>query len=690
MPRLAVATCLVLAGFVALAAGANAADDVEKSTSQKLSERFERFRRSIWGDSGEQAHHNHQHHQHHNHNHHHTPRTAANPRQGQAPAAGRTQAAGRPQAHAGRQPHSSRRPDPAAIFPDDQLFPDLGGTSQAVDHFDDPPPVYAPAVERERYAWPEEQNTPTGGTRPAYSARPGALYDPGARVASRVDRATGPIPAMPPEDGDLLFARTAAVLRVETSGPRRVVLGKPATYRVVVSNDADVVAEGVVLELALPAWAEVVDARQTNGKTSLPAGGSETFQWTINSLSGRSQAELTLQIVPRENRPFDLALRWSSAGPTSQATIEVQQPQLVLKLAGPKEVQCGAKEIYRLSLVNPGTGAAENVVVRLFGVGPDQAPASSHRIGTIEPNDAKVVDIELAARQGGQLVIKAEATADGGLQAAIAEEVIVRRAKLEVKVTGPSKQFAAAPGNFRIHVANPGDAPARQVRLSAALPPLAEYISSTAGGQLDADPRRVNWLIDHLPAGGEATLDLKCNIRGPGENRIDVVAAAEGDLVANGTAVTQVVALPDLELAVTDPPAPVAVGEDAVFEVRVRNRGTKSAEGVELVAFFSKGIEPVSVEGGPHEISPGTVALGTISSLAAGADAVYRITARADVSGNHRFRVELECKSASTRLSQEETTLFYGEETLGKAGKEPPRKQPQAASGPEILTMPRS
>ena len=58
---------------------------------------------------------------------------------------------------------------------------------------------------------------------------------------------------------------------------------------------------------------------------------------------------------------------------------------------------------------------------------------------------------------------------------------------------------------------------------------------------------------------------------------------------------------------VKDPQGPVAVGDEATYEVRVRNRGTKEAEGVEVFAYFSRGIEPTGAEGGPNRLGPGQV-----------------------------------------------------------------------------------
>jgi len=77
----------------------------------------------------------------------------------------------------------------------------------------------------------------------------------------------------------------------------------------------------------------------------------------------------------------------------------------------------------------------------------------------------------------------------------------------------------------------------------------------------------------------------------------------------------------------------VQVGEEAIYEVRVRNRGSKEAVGVEVFAFFSRGIEPTVAEGAPNRLGPGQVTFTPVASLAPGAEAVFKIRARAEVAG---------------------------------------------------------
>src|SRR4029078_12983673 len=105
--------------------------------------------------------------------------------------------------------------------------------------------------------------------------------------------------------------------------------------------------------------------------------------------------------------------------------------------------------------------------------------------------------------------------------------------------------------------------------------------------------------------------------------------------------VTQVEALADLKLEVRDPQGPVAVGDDANYDVVIRNRGTKAAEGIDIIAFFSEGLEAADVTGIEHQITAGQVKMKTIPAIGPGSETVVRVRCKADRGGNLVFRAEV-------------------------------------------------
>lgn len=461
---------------------------------------------------------------------------------------------------------------------------------------------------------------------------------------------------------NVLITRKSPVLSVETIGPSRVLIGREAKYTVVLSNAGTVNANGVQVSVSVPDGCDVVGFDPSFGQTRDPQVPEKRgIIWMLDQLPAGETAELDVKIVPRDSRPFDLGVQWTYSSQATQAMVEVQEPKLSMSLSGPDEVAYGQPATYKLTLSNPGTGLTEGVMVRLLPtmVGAEAMP--SHRVGSLEPGESTSIELELTARESGQLAIKAEATADGGLQAAVNEEVLVRKPEVALELVGPRFLYAGTAATYTVRATNPGNAPAKNVTIEALIPSTGEFVSSTLGGEFDQASRKVTWTLASLPAGSHRDIEFKCILKDGGVIKQQVSATGDDDVRDQQLVTTQVEALADLVLDVIDPKGPVPLSEETVYEVRVRNRGTDSARGVEIVTFFSEGLEAVAVEGGRHEIAPGQVLIHPIESLGPGREIVYKMKLRADTTGNHVFRAEVRCESLDSRLAVEETTRFYGQ-----------------------------
>lgn len=468
-------------------------------------------------------------------------------------------------------------------------------------------------------------------------------------------------PAVKPKDDGLLFTRRGPVLSVETLGPRKIIVGKESTYEVALSNTGEVAADEVIVFVSLPEWAEVTHADASNGIPQyVDSRQPDTpLQWKVGRLEAKSKEKLSLKIIPRQSKPFDLAVRWDYKPVASQAMIEVQEPKLEMQLEGPRDVLYGKQESYRLKMTNTGTGSAEGVVVKLLPVGTGENVPATYQLGVLPAGESKTIEIELTARQAGELSIQVEAKGDAGVHAELAEKVLVRRAGLEVVVEGPRLQYVGSTGTYQIRVRNPGNAPAMNIRLGAVLPPGMKYVGGVEGMRADAAGVKLQWTLETLNPQLEQVFTLKLRTGTAGTARLDITASADDELNTVAGMNTQVDAAASLTLDVQDPVGPVSIGEETVYEVRIRNRGTKEAEGVAVFGYFSRGIEPTSAEGGPNRIGPGQVGFTPLATLAPGAEAVFKIHAKAETAGNHVFRAEVQCKSMGTRLISEKNTLYY-------------------------------
>ncbi len=461
--------------------------------------------------------------------------------------------------------------------------------------------------------------------------------------------------------GGSTFSAESAALSIETSGPRKIVVGKEGSYEVVLRNRSVVAAEQVVVTIALPSWTEVAGADATAGAVSPVEKPDKTreIRWQLTRLGPQRSEKLSLRIVPRQSKPFGLTPKIDIAPPPSQAVIEVQEAKLVLALHGPREVVFGKPETYKLEITNDGTADAENVTLRFASnAAGEKLAAATQRLGVLPAGGKKTLTMELVARQEGTLAVSIDAQADCGAKAQLAESIAVRRAKLLAEVEGPKVAYAGNEVNYRIRVRNQGDAPANQVKIQASLPPGAKFVSALKEGRPSADGK-VLWTVEQLNIGAEIVLGLKCILATDGSNRLEVRCDGDGDTRAIASAVTLVETAPKLVLTVEEPPGPVGLEGEATYQIRLENRGTAAAEAVEVVIYFAKNLEPVAAEGARHKIGSGQVVFDALPSLAPGQSTTFQVRAKADKTGNHLYRVEVHATTTGIRLVREGTTRFY-------------------------------
>ncbi len=462
-------------------------------------------------------------------------------------------------------------------------------------------------------------------------------------------------------DDQIRMSTSGPALRIDTVGPRSILIGKQATYSVTLSNVGNQAAQDVFVRIELPEWVNVVSQEASVG-TAQPQDNEGTGQrliWNVTELAARGQETIQLNVVPTKNRSFGLAIDWTVRPESSLAQIEVQQPQLELSVFGPKDILYGETAVYTIQLTNPGTGDATDVAID-FSYGAQNLPTK--RVGTLAAGAQTEISVELTSRQAGKLPVSAVATGGAGLRAAAAEEVLVRRAQLELAVAGSQRKFAGGVGTYEVRVRNTGNATATDVLAKVLLPTGSKFI---AGGDLTPANQGFVKRVGPLAPNAERVFTVQCQLTQPGDNRLEVHAEAASELAASGSFVTRVDALADLKLQVNDPQGPTAVGSKALYEIVVENRGSKAAQDVKVVAQFSEGIEPIRAQGSVAEIVPGQVLFQPIPRIDAGEQVKLTIIAVAEKAGNHRFRVETTTTEPETRLVAEESTHFFGADLVG-------------------------
>ena len=227
-----------------------------------------------------------------------------------------------------------------------------------------------------------------------------------------------PITSLRKPTGEVLMTSEQPVIVSHVEGPRSILVGREASYRVILENTSNIAAQNLSAAIQVPQWADLVDVVSTSGEVARNGADTDAsaLEWRLPELAAHSSQTLRLRLIPRSGREFQLGVQWSQESAASEARVEVQEPKLEMSIQGPQEVLFGSPQRFRLTIFNPGTGPAERVAVSLIPPGKDSASAATHAIGTLGPEEVKEIEMGLTAREAGELILQASATAAGGLK----------------------------------------------------------------------------------------------------------------------------------------------------------------------------------------------------------------------------------------------------------------------------------
>jgi uncharacterized repeat protein (TIGR01451 family) len=187
---------------------------------------------------------------------------------------------------------------------------------------------------------------------------------------------------------------------------------------------------------------------------------------------------------------------------------------------------------------------------------------------------------------------------------------------LTLEKKGPASVAQGQPLTYVILVRNTGTVPAHQVRVEDEVPPGTRVLGAEPAAAMSAQKDRLSWVVD-LPAGGE------------GHFRVQVLPSAAGNWQGNATAsvlvsvasslhtqvmprTTPVPAGARLSITLTGPDN-VAVGQPAVFQIRVSNNGSQPLRGLVLRDHVPPGLQhPAGTE---LEADLGTLEPGKIRTI---------------------------------------------------------------------------
>jgi len=434
-------------------------------------------------------------------------------------------------------------------------------------------------------------------------------------------------------------------------------VGQECDLELVVVNKGESTAKGCEVDAYFPAT-----VRLTSTDPAAKDMGDHIL-WPVGDLESGEKQNLKVTLIPSVRGNLDLAAYVRSTSIAGER-FSVQEPLLTVSLKGPDKVVVGDPATHTIVVANPGTGTAKDVTVEATlpeGLEHAKGKKLAMNIGSLAPNETRVIRLALAATQGGAHQINVLATAGETLRQEAANEVFVVAPSLRLEVDGPGLRYVGRSAEYVLQVTNDGSAPNNNVRVSHKIPNGFEFKHADMSGRYDELNRVATWFVGRLDAGETKTLHLELMATEAGTYEHVAGAISEHGARAESSLQTEVDGIASLVLEVVDLDDPVEVGVETAYEIRVQNVGTKAANNVDISCKLPEGVKLLDARGPSANKTDGSVIFfRPLDSLGAGKTAVFQVKVRGNVEGDQRFRVRLASDSITEPLIFEELTKYYG------------------------------
>lgn len=462
-------------------------------------------------------------------------------------------------------------------------------------------------------------------------------------------------------------SQSKGMVKVEKSVPEQIIVNQPFDYRIRVQNTSSSPVKNVIV---YDVYSENLQIQKSD--PNFTRGDQGRTMWYIGELQPE-ESEL-INVTALTSQPGDIgSCTKVTFDDTSCMRMAVVQPQISISKSAPEQALACDRIPISYTITNEGSGYACDIQIQEElpeGLMTSEGQAQiSQTIESLAPGESKTVEVMIDPTRPAEFSSQAIASSQNA-GSSYSEELSIKVVKpqLTLQQTGPAKQFLGQNLRYQLSVSNQGDGPARDTVLTVMVPEGAQFHNASMGGQYQtSSPGQVTWELDTLEPGESKTVDMI--ISSQKEGTIEAMAVAEAycaDQVTDSVSTT-LEGIPALLLEVVDQRDPIPLGGNEVYEIKVKNQGTKAAINVQVTSMIADAMEYISSTGPTTaSVSDGKVTFAPLDSLAPKATATYRVTVRAASAGDQRFKTMLTSESLTSPVIETEATEFYetGEEEM--------------------------
>ena len=455
----------------------------------------------------------------------------------------------------------------------------------------------------------------------------------------------------------------APQLVIEKIAPAEIQVGRPAIFELHVRNVGTLAASNVEIRDEIPKG-----TRLQSTKPQASQGAQGGLVWKLGTLNPNEDAVVEMELMPIDEGEIGSVATVHFQTDASVRT-RATRPQLAIEIETARQVLKGKELALKITVSNPGTGIAENVILEEHVPHGFRHPAGAeleYEVGDLAPNESHELTLILEAVTPGSLENVITARGEPSLRTENRREVEVIAPQLEVSVTGPAKRFLEREAVYNLSVSNPGTAPAKHVELAVEVPAGMSYVSGSNQAFYEETTRTVHWMLEEIPVqDGPPPVQLTLMPVEAGDHRIRLVSSDDSGATAEVEQAVHVEGIVAMYFEVADLQDPIEVGGQTVYEIRVVNQGTKEATNVRLGAELPPEMRAVAAEGPTQQAQASqanVILFHPLQRLAAKADVTYRIRVEGVRPGDLRMRVQVTTDEIQQPITKEESTRVYSDQ----------------------------
>jgi uncharacterized repeat protein (TIGR01451 family) len=518
---------------------------------------------------------------------------------------------------------------------------------------------------------PTLQSAPTGASSFAAGSTPGSPQNGSPRANARAasyEQRMNPVESFQTIDArevlaepgtrDLEGAQAPSII-VQKRAPAEIRVGKPAEFLISVKNVGTVAALDVRVFDTVPAGTEL--------ESTVPQADTvqDLLVWQLGDLRPGEERALTVSIIPRSEGEIGSVARVTFEAAASVRTVATQ-PNVELIHRTPPQVLIGQQIEVELEISNSGSGTAENVIV--MAELPDGLETPNGRslklpVGAMPKGDMRRHLLSMRATKPGPMTVQLTLSDADGVINTVDIDVEVIAPRLEVALDGPSLRYLERQATYKVQVANMGTADASDIDLVVYLDRGLKFVSTDFEGAYNPNNHSVAWSLAELKANevGEVPLTLLPVVAGVQKVRLETTGAL--GLAAQHERELTIDTLAELSFTIADDQDPIEPGSETVYEIRVRNTGSRDDTNVVLeLQIPYPGLQLVTAEPSAGTDGKGKVIFAPIAKIPAKGEQIYRVRVQGVAPDTHVIRATVASAQSKRPVTKEESTTVYADQ----------------------------